>query len=238
MKDITDLLKSAKGIEAHVSIVKESTVKKQSELLTFKCPNFEYPLFKQMIIATCEALMLAKKITGEYTVDQQNGYILKQLYFYITNNPACLWNLNSGLMFAGRPGCGKTLLMTAFCCFHSTQTKKQVEIKHSKEIANWLKTYDTDKEFPFTAPLFIDDIGREETEIKDFGTTSKPVIDLLGLRYESGARTYATTNLKKDMLHKYYGGEYIGSRIDEMMTFVEFPGESRRLKNEVKTRQP
>jgi DNA replication protein DnaC len=84
-------------------------------------------------------------------------------------------------------------------------------------------------------PLFIDELGREESEVKDYGNVVKPVIDLFGLRYEEGARTYATTNFKYESLEKFYG-EFIRTRMEEMMTYIQFPGESRRLKNEVKTK--
>jgi DNA replication protein DnaC len=207
---------------------------KQLNLLSFKCPALTYADFKHLIIVTCQNILLDRKISEPYVVDTQNGPALKQLYYYLTNSPECLWNLNAGLMFAGKPGCGKTLLMTAFCLVSNSLTKKQTTIIHAKNLAEWIRTETIVS--PNTVPLFIDDVGREETEVKDYGNKTKPIIDLLGLRYEAGARTYATTNLKMDTLHKYYGGDYIGSRMAEMMTFIEFPGESRRLKNEIKTK--
>jgi DNA replication protein DnaC len=44
-----------------------------------------------------------------------------------------------------------------------------------------------------------------------------------------------TTNFKYESLEKFYG-EFIRTRMEEMMTYIQFPGESRRLKNEVKTK--
>ena len=82
-------------------------------------------------------------------------------------------------------------------------------------------------------PLFIDELGREESELKDYGNVVKPVIDLFAQRYENGARTYATTNFKYESFDKFYG-EFIRSRMEEMMTYVPLTGESRRIKNEVR----
>lgn len=37
-------------------------------------------------------------------------------------------------------------------------------------------------------PIFIDELGREETEVKDFGTVMRPIVELISKRYEVGAR--------------------------------------------------
>ena len=87
-------------------------------------------------------------------------------------------------------------------------------------------------------PLFAGNAVRlqeqiRESEVKDYGNVVKPVIDLFAQRYECGARTYATTNFKYESFDKFYG-EFIRSRMEEMMTYVPLPGESRRIKNEVR----
>ena len=110
-------------------------------------------------------------------------------------------------------------------------SRKLTTMVHSKTLSGLIKQNGI--EAYIRRPLFIDELGREEAEVKDFGNIVKPVIDLFGLRYEEGARTYATTNFNYTSLQNFYS-EYIRTRMEEMMTYVQVPGESRRLKNEVK----
>ena len=87
-------------------------------------------------------------------------------------------------------------------------------------------------------PLFIDELGREQLEVNDFGNKLRPVSELMALRYDTGARTFFTSNFKISTLSKGYNekgeligyGQYIGERIQEMANMVELPGDSRREK--------
>ena len=89
-----------------------------------------------------------------------------------------------------------------------------------------------------TRPLFIDELGREQLEISDFGNKIRPINDLMALRYNTGARTFFTSNFFLSTLSKGRNekgeiigyGQYIGERIQEMTNIVEMPGESRREK--------
>ena len=90
-------------------------------------------------------------------------------------------------------------------------------------------------------PLFIDELGREQLEINDFGNRIRPINDLMEARYESGVRTFFTSNFSLDSLSKGRNdkgemigyGRYVGERIQEMTNIVTMPGGSRREKWEV-----
>lgn len=87
-------------------------------------------------------------------------------------------------------------------------------------------------------PLFIDELGREQLEINDFGNRIRPVNDLMEARYEYGARTFFTSNFSLDTLSKGRNekgemvgyGKYVGERIQEMVNIITMPGGSRREK--------
>jgi DNA replication protein DnaC len=87
-------------------------------------------------------------------------------------------------------------------------------------------------------PLFIDELGREQLEINDFGNRIRPINDLMAARYETGARTFFTSNFKLETLSKGRSengeivgyGKYIGERIQEATNIVNLPGDSRREK--------
>ncbi|WP_372772143.1 hypothetical protein [Mangrovibacterium sp.] len=204
----------------------------QFELRTYKSQfEMSYEQFKELLIGYASKILLKRSVTTPYVIDNHNGPVIKQLYYYFTNNPLCNWNLNAGLLFGGKVGCGKSVLMMAYLELSNNYSRKITTTVHSKRLADYLKSRGL--ESCVRRPLFIDELGREETETKDFGNVIKPVIDLFALRYESGARTYATTNYKIDALEKFYG-DFIRSRMEEMMTYVFIPGESRRLTNQVK----
>ena len=87
-------------------------------------------------------------------------------------------------------------------------------------------------------PLFIDELGREQLEINDFGNRIRPINDLMAARYETGARTFFTSNFKLETLSKGRSengeivgyGKYIGETLQEATNIVNLPGDSRREK--------
>lgn len=228
---ITSLLNDARFVQQG-TVLEAQLREKEYNLRSYKCNvQITYEEFKQLLQVICTDIMLQRSIVGEYQIDKQNGPIIKQLYLYFMNDPACEWNLNAGLLFGGRVGCGKTLLLTAFFRITDEYSRKSTTIIHSKSIANEIKKNGIEN--LSRKPIMIDDLGREESEVKDWGNVVKPIIDIFSIRYENGARTYATTNFNYDRLLTFYS-EFIVTRMQEMMTMVVFPGESRRLKNEVK----
>ena len=234
MEAITNILKRTTPGEAHSAMIREQINQSQANLRTFKSMvPMTYETFMSLIKAHSTDIMLQRSVSQPYVVDRNNEPIIRQLYLYFTNDAECAWNLNSGLIFAGKIGCGKSLLMLAYLRVSNEFSRRITTFLHSKELSRLI--IQRGLEYYAKRPLFIDEMGREESEVKDYGNVVKPVIDLFALRYENGARTYATTNFKYDSIEKFYG-EFIRTRMEEMMTYVPFPGESRRLKNEIKTK--
>jgi DNA replication protein DnaC len=234
MEAISNSLKNNSVFAFNMAKQQEQVQEKENSMRSFKSYlPISYDQFKQLLSANAYEIMLRRSVRREFEVDRHNEPILRQLYLYFTNDPACGWNLNAGIIFGGKMGCGKSLMMMAYLGVSDQYSRKLTTQVHSKTLGglirqNGMETY-------VRRPLFIDELGREESEVKDYGNIVKPVIDLFGLRYEEGSRTYATTNFNYNSLQNFYS-EYIRTRMEEMMTYVQFPGESRRLKNEVKTR--
>jgi DNA replication protein DnaC len=229
MEAISKLIGKMPGMAAG-SAGRDITAKEQ-ELRTFKINGqLDYAQFEEMLKVYAQEIILDRSVVRPFVIDNNNLQVIKQLYLYITGNPACLWNLNSGLIFGGKVGCGKSVLMKAYIRISNELTKKQTTQIHSKTLASLIRHKTID--YYEKRPLFIDELGREESETKDFGNVIKPVIDLFSIRYEKGARTYATTNFNYNSLENFYGN-FIRSRMEEMMTYIHLPGESRRLKNEI-----
>ncbi len=234
MEAITNIVKDNPIFTGNTVKLQEQIREKENNMRSYKSylPMI-YDEFKHLLSANAYEIMLKRSVKREFEIDHHNEPIVRQLYFYFTNSLQCSWNLNAGIIFGGKLGCGKSLMMMAYLRLSDEYSRKLTTMVHSKTLSglikqNGIETY-------VRRPLFIDELGREESEVKDYGNIVKPVIDLFGLRYEEGARTYATTNFNYNSLQNFYS-EYIRSRMEEMMTYVQFPGESRRLKNEIKTK--
>lgn len=234
MEAISKALKRNPLVSGDTEKLNQHIRETHEKLREYKCrTRMIYEEFKELLIAYATEIMIKRSIIEPYVVDANNGPVIKNLYLYFTNNTECKWNLNSGLLFGGKVGCGKSILMLSFLKICDEYSLKRTPVVHSKALATQIKLKGL--EYYERRPMFIDELGREETETKDYGNVVKPIIDLFALRYEAGARTYATTNFKYDTIEKFYG-DFVRSRMEEMMTYVYVPGESKRLKNEVKTR--
>ena len=99
-------------------------------------------------------------------------------------------------------------------------------------ILTWLRKVNT------IQPL--KDIGIELNSVEspsryiggEYGSTIKPIADLMCLRYDHGALTFCTSNFNMESLEggKYRPGygKYVIDRMQQMMNFIVLPGGSRR----------
>ena len=77
--------------------------------------------------------------------------------------------------------------------------------------------------------LGLEDIGREPTEVLDYGNVLSPLVDLLEARYNKQLFTFVTSNLQpKEVRQKY--GTRIADRFNEMMTTIVFENPTYRNK--------
>lgn len=188
-------------------------------------------MFCNLLKAKADKLLFQKGILKEFKIDSGNREMIQQLYLYFIGSDECKWNIHAGIILAGKIGCGKTLLMTSYILLSNELINKQITSFHSKDLADVIKEKGI-KEI-LQRPLFIDELGREESEVKDFGTVLRPIVELISMRYEVGARTYATTNFKLEHLTEKYG-DFIVSRLLEMCNYIIMPGDSRRNLNVIK----
>lgn len=141
-----------------------------------------------------------------------------------------------GLLLAGTCGNGKTTMMRAVqsvvMLLNNTYYNRSGQcignrLLEAKDIAQL-----SDKDGQLTAYqtiplLFLDDLGREPTEVMRYGNVTSPITELLEYRYNQRLTTIVTTNLEPSEIREKYG-DRIADRFNEMFVVVRYTGASYR----------
>ena len=138
-------------------------------------------------------------------------------------------NKKPGLMLYGRCGNGKTTMARAVCRLIGTlYNGRNVWTMTASEAAELqLKDPERFGHFKAATQIFIDDLGTEPVEVKDFGTVRMPLVEILYHRYETMKFTLCTTNEDDTSLKAKYG-ERIADRMGEMFNRLAFGAKSFR----------
>lgn len=171
--------------------------------------------------------------------------------FFDENTKKNLWAMASyltqkdpkfGVMMCGTPGNGKTTLLYTLSAaiddlinkghfaFLSRDIRPGLCIVDAKDITEIAKDLDELRRYRTFPLLAIDDLGKEPTEILDFGNVLNPVIDLLEYRYNRQLFTVVTTNLTPKEIREKYGAR-IADRFNEMLEVIRFNDISYRKLN-------
>ncbi|MDT3367936.1 MAG: hypothetical protein LIR40_04720 [Bacteroidota bacterium] len=221
------------AVEFALMQMQEENILKHNKNAEYKCPDLLKEDFWKLFVSNASGVLRKRGLYKEFIVDDYNREILKQLYLYLTGNKACKLNVNAGIILAGPVGCGKSVIMESFVNTYNRLCKRAIISIHTKDLVAQIKKEGVSSKNRYQ-PLYIDDMGRESDEIKDFGNVLTPMIDLFAARYDSGSRTFATTNFNYEELEKKYG-EFIVSRLKEMCNFVVMIGPSKRVENPIQT---
>jgi len=187
------------------------------------CENFKHLFF----IRANQTLVNDHKCLDTFQVDEFNRDVLNLLYFYVARTNPEKINSLIGIVLAGAYGCGKSVMMSAFCkvIFDLEFVKEKVLEIHAIELAEEIRLKGV---IPFArVPLLIQDMGKENNLLNNWGTKINPISNLLALRSEYGSLTFGSTNMDLDGIKEQYE-EYISKRFDEHVNRIFLPGKSRR----------
>ena len=183
--------------------------------------------FKTLLELRANTVLAQRRSTNAFIVDNDNRPVINMLYTYITR-VNCPLNPFIGIILNGTYGCGKSVLIEAFCMVLNDLTyteSNKIEFVHAIELAEQIRNVGV---IPYSKkPLLIQDLGKEKKEINHFGTLVNPISELLAIRAEYGALTFGSTNMKKTSFKDAYK-EFISKRITEHVNLVLLPGEDRR----------
>lgn len=140
-----------------------------------------------------------------------------------------------GIMLCGVCGNGKTTMLYAiqsminlvnsWGCFDDNNTG--IRIIDAKDVSYFSKDIKRFTELKSQDMLAIEDMGREATEVLDYGNILNPVIDLIEYRYNNQLFTAMTTNLTSEQIREKYGNR-IADRFNEMLEVLAFKNNTYR----------
>jgi len=181
--------------------------------------------FKDILVLKSERIFNDRSEPKDYRFDSYNKDLIQQLYYYVTGNSKFKGSLQKGIHLYGTYGCGKTALLQSVCEMITELSDRKIEMVHAKEFGNTILKHGID--YYYKRPMFLDDIGREPREVKNFGNVIHPVPDSYPMRKENGAWTFQTCQRPIKGLESEYG-EYITDRMRAAFNEIEFKGSSRR----------
>jgi DNA replication protein DnaC len=200
--------------------------------------RFSLPLaysdFQSLFFKFGAVCLLQRNQDRNFVIDDNNEPIIKQLYYFATNNPSFEGDLNKGILLQGKYGCGKTVLLETYSLLHNHIVQR---FSLNYPVLLFFKSVELQEQIIKQSvnvfvrkPLIIDEFGRESKTVQDYGNITRPLSELLSLRSDAGSLTHGTTNFILNTLSsdEFYGG-MIGDRLKTMFNFITLHGESRRV---------
>lgn len=147
-----------------------------------------------------------------------------------------------GVMLCGLCGNGKTTMLYAFRDvlnvlvakgFFSEEKEEGLDcnlhIIDAKEVQFYARDLEKFSTLKKRDMIGIEDMGREATEVMEYGNILSPIVDLLEFRYVSQSFTFITTNLTPKQIREKYGNR-IADRMNEMVEVIHFENDTYRGK--------
>ena len=196
------------------------TYKKNPEIRK-EIPESEFMTALSKNISSC-----MKYGNTKYIIDNDNLPIIKDLYYYLCCNENFSGDLDKGIILEGAIGSGKTILLSSFVKLIPTKNSGTKRFIHAKDVATNIDNTNNPYSQPFLSSIiYIDDIGKEPSEYKEYGNVIRPFEDFIRQRYERNILTFGTTNYTlKDLPYITHTKD----RMIEMFNFIVLPGKTRR----------
>lgn len=141
----------------------------------------------------------------------------------------CEGKTNS-LLLMGKVGSGKTTMAYAVCDtvdFLNDNINPYRCVSSSRLTKLYGDSYETFSDYMMRKRLFIDDLGAENTILKNYGNDSVPMAEVIYKRYNLMLPTIIATNLSEDEIIARYG-ERVFDRIRECYSVIKFNNKSLR----------
>jgi DNA replication protein DnaC len=179
------------------------------------------------VIRNVAQLVSQKRNVSKYIIDDHNRKALNQITYYLVGDSRFNDGLHKGLFIRGPVGTGKTMPLEIITEVFKLK-RFNLRIYNALEVANIMRSSDeAAKKRLLEGYIAIDDVGIEDVEYKVFGSTVRPIFDVISSRYATRRFTFITTNLTPSEIEARYGNR-VRDRLREMTSQIVLNGESRR----------
>lgn len=183
--------------------------------------NILYSAYRAEVVKRCR----------QFIDDEPTREHIRLLAAYITQE-----NPKFGVLLCGNCGNGKTTLLYAFQSalnflndrgYFENPRDIGIRIVDARESFELAKNYERFKDVRAYRMIGLEDIGREATEVMDYGNIISPIIEMIEYRYDRQLFTFITTNLTPKQLREKYGSR-IADRFNEMLEVIVFTNDTYR----------
>lgn len=201
-------------------------------------PAFKLPLTSEKALSLLVRFYEAqvKMRGGNFEADE-----VTKSHLRIFSEAVTASNGSGGIMLCGNCGNGKTTLLYAFQRMlnwlgdinalpeleKAYGEKPGIVIKDAKKIAALSSDAAELDRIMKLNMLAIEDMGKEPSEVVNYGNIIAPIQDIIEYRYDKRLFTFITTNLTPKTITSRYG-KRIGDRLCEMLKIIVFENESYR----------
>lgn len=218
----------SKTAKFNVSALKQNLLHQKITRERFKFPLTQEQAEDVLMAAYQAEIDFRHRIFEDDEPTREN---IKRVAQFLTDD-----NQKFGMIFLGLCGNGKTTMLYAFQQSVNFLNRKNlfadssqvgIQIMDAKEIAGIAKDVKEFRTIKNRPMLAIEDMGREPTEVLDYGNILNPVIDLIEYRYDAQLFTIITTNLSPKEIRAKYGAR-VADRFNEMLESIVFKNKSYR----------
>lgn len=208
---------------------------REQKYFMFKRIEYSEKIKKQSVYKTYTALQLEEFFKMHLVIDEQNDYVLKQIFLYFSGDNNFEGDLNKGIFLMGTVGTGKTSIMHFFQQnqIHSYRMEscRNIEEKTSQDGDEHLRNCSYNIKIATNANHFghqeiglcFDDLGTEGNS-KHYGKERNVMAEIILNRYDNRLpfnSTHITTNLTSKEIKERYGSRFT-DRIKEMFNIIKF----------------
>jgi DNA replication protein DnaC len=217
-----------KTVKFNVSVLRQNLLRQRITRERFKFPLTQEQA-EDVLTAAYQAEIDFRHRT--FDDDEPTRENIKRVAKFLTDD-----NQKFGMIFLGLCGNGKTTMLYAFQQsvnylnrnnVFADSSQVGIQIMDAKEIAGIAKDVKEFRTIKNRPMLAIEDMGREPTEVLDYGNVLNPVIDLIEYRYDAQLFTIITTNLNPEEIRAKYGAR-VADRFNEMLEKIVFKNKSYR----------
>lgn len=166
---------------------------------------------------------------NDFILSDETKNIIGQITLWFSNDDRFKGDSKKGILLRGNCGTGKTMIVETLLEVIKQGDNKIALLINVRDLQDLYIKNDIEKIEILKKRflIIIDDLGVENTDIKNYGNLLEPFNDLFDYRYRNRMETILTTNLTPERIKELYGDRIL-DRFKEMFNEYLFTIKSMR----------